>query len=134
MNTQPEAEEIIAQYVKLTGREARVSIYEFSLFDFLRAGFTCEEFVMVLTFLLRENKRNKFQYSIKLGALINDHQRFMDLLGEAKAKQRSTPAKPTEAAKVLASWRGTKPVSASNGELRHISEVFQEMRKATNPC
>lgn len=121
MNT--EAEEIIAQYVKITGREARVSIYEHSLFDFLRAGFSSMDFVCVVTFLLRENKRNSYQYSLKLGHLINDHQRFMDLLGEARAKMRNVIKPTTPKESVLSEWRGIKP--DSNGNCRSIAEFIK---------
>ena len=126
---QPEAEEIVAVYIKLTGREARVAIYEHSLYDFIRAGFTPSDFVIVVTFLLRENKKNKFQYSMKLGHLINDHQRFMDLLGEAKARERNRVKPPTAKEIVLEQFRGVTPESNGNG--RHVSEVFEAMRKAT---
>ncbi len=120
---QPEAEEIVAQYIKLTGREARVQIYEHSLFDLLRAGFTPDDFVCVLTFLLRENKRNKFQYSLKLGHLINDHARFMDLLGESRARQRNAVKAATPKEAILEQWRGCQPVS--NGNARRLSEFLK---------
>lgn len=122
---QPEAEEIVAQYIRLTGREARVAIYEHSLFDFIRAGFSSTDFVCVVTFLLRENKRNKFQYSLKLGHLINDHQRFMDLLGEAKAKERNRikPATPKEA--VLQAWRPTCGERVNGASVRRISDILK---------
>lgn len=119
----PEAEEIVAQYVKITGRDARVAIYEHSLWDYLRAGFTPDDFVCVVTFLLRENKRNKFQYSMKLGHLINDHQRFMDLLGEARAKMRNTIKPVTPKESVLESWRGCEPVK--NGDCHKLSEFLR---------
>lgn len=125
MNSQPEAEEIVAQYVKLTGREARVQIYEHSLYDFLRAGFSSMDFVCVVTFLLRENKRNSYQYSLKLGNLLNDHQRFMDLLGEARAKMRNVikPATPKES--VLESWRPTAGERVNGANVHKISEFLK---------
>lgn len=80
---------ILDAHFKLTGRESKLPIYEHALFDFVRAGFTDEDMVAVITFLIRENKRNHFQYSLKLGHLINDHMRFNDLLQEAKARDRN---------------------------------------------
>lgn len=121
---QPQADELIHQYVHLTGREARVSVYEYALFDFFRAGFTCEEFVLVITFMLRENKRNRFQYSLKLGNLINDHARFMDFLGEAKAKMRNAIKPTSEKEKTLTAWRGCEPVS--NGSVHRISDFLKQ--------
>lgn len=126
---QPQSCELIKQYTHLTGREARVQIYEYQLFDFFRSGFTCDEFVLVLTFLLRENKRNRFQYSLKLGGLITDHARFMDFLGEAKAKDRNRIKLPTSRESVLHEFRGVSP--EVKGNCRPVAEVFESLRKAT---
>ncbi len=125
---QPQADELILQYVHLTGREARVTIYEHMLFDFFRAGFTCEEFVLVVSFLVRENKRNKFQYSLKLGNLINDHARFMDLLGECKARERNRVSPPRPKECVLHQFRGITPEKPGN--CIPIKAVFEKLRDA----
>lgn len=126
---QSQADELILQYAHLTGREARVRAYEYALFSFFQAGFTCDEFVLVLNFVLRENKKNNFKYSIMLGNLIRDHGRFMDLLGEAKAKDRNHVKPPTPKELVLESFRGVAP--EPKGKTRHVSEVFNEMRRAS---
>ncbi len=123
---QPQADQLIHQYTHLTGREARVNVYEFALFDFFRAGFTCDEFVMVVTFLMRENKRNKFQYSLKLGHLLNDHSRFMDFLGEAKAKDRNKVLPPTPRESVLQDFRRTSP--EPTGAFLSAAEVISRLK------
>lgn len=125
---QPEADKLCHQYTHLTGREARVQVYEYSLFAFFQAGFTCDEFVLVLNFLLRENKRNRFQYSIKLGHLIQDLSRFMDLLGEAKAVERNRPPKPTPRDIVLSDFRRVTP--EPEGKFVPIKDVINGLREA----
>lgn len=124
---QPKADELVHHYTHLTGREARVQVYEYSLFAFFQAGFTCDEFVLVLSFLLRENKRNRFQYSIKLGSIVTDHAKFMDLLGEAKAVERNRPPKPTPREIVLSDFRRSSPEPVSHPMAAH--EVIKKLRE-----
>lgn len=120
---------VLDAYVRLTGREAKVGIYEFSLYDFVRAGFTAEDMIVVVTFLLRENKRNHFQYSLKLGHLINDHMRFNDLLQEAKAKERNRNPAPTPKEKVLSQFR---PVVGENLTATGALSVGEIMKKISH--
>lgn len=127
---QPQACDLVHQYTHLTGREARIQVYEHALFDFFRVGFTVDEFVTVLAFLIRENKRNRFQYSIKLGHLINDHSKFMDYLGEAKAVNRNTVKPPSPKQEILHAFRGITPERAGN--CVPIKEVFEKLREATS--
>jgi len=92
---------ILYEYTRLTGRAAPIAIYDASLFPFVRAGFTADDMRTVVEHMLRENKRNHFQYGLKLSPLLNDLQRFNDLLEEAKAKNRNCRPAPTAKEKAL---------------------------------
>ena len=85
-----------------------------------------DDLEVVLRFLIRENRRNSYQYNISLGTLIRDHERFMDLLGEAQAKQRNRPKVVTARDVVLRQLRpevdGT--VVGGNGG-RMVADIFK---------
>lgn len=127
MNFTEQSAELVAQYTRLTGREARVSVYEHALYDYFRAGFTPADLVLVLGYLLRENKRNSYQYSIKLGHLIGDHERFMDLLGEAKAKLRNSVKPASARQEVLQAFRPVAdPEMEGKGNCHRLSEFIRK--------
>lgn len=118
---------IHAVHVKLTGRESRYQVYERSLYDFVQAGFTAEDMEIVLAFMLRENKRNDWKYSLQLGKLLGDHERFQDLLSDAKARLRNMKKMPTPKEVAIEQLRPVvvEPLPAATG--RTIGEVFRTM-------
>lgn len=117
--------EIHAVHVKLTGRESKYPIYEISLYDFAQVGFTADDMATVLGFLLRENRRNDFKYSIHLGKLLSDHERFQDLLGEAQAKTRNLKKPPTAKESALQELRPIVVDQLPRDTGRTIGEVFR---------
>lgn len=121
---------IHAIHVKLTGRDSRYQIYERSLWDFVQAGFTADDMTTVLSFLLRENRRNDYKYCVQLGRLIGDHERFEDLLHEAKAKTRNLKKPPTGKEIALQELRPVVVPHVPNGSGRSIGEVFRSIGDA----
>lgn len=120
--------EILDAYTRLSGREAKLGVYEHSLFDWVRAGFTKEDMITVINYINRENRRNDFKYSLRLGHLINDHQRFEDLLQEAKAKDRNRVKPPTERQKVLSEFRGTPAETEGTGTVRQWGDILKTIK------
>lgn len=120
-------EQVLDCYVRLTGREAKLSVYEFSLFDYIRSGFTVEDMTTVIQFIIKENKRNSFQYSLKLGHLLNDQMRFSDLLQEAKARLRNQkqPLSPKE--KVLQQLRPTVSKTETGTIAVSVKDVLKKI-------
>lgn len=127
MNDKPELQLILDAHFRLTGRESRLPIYEHALFDFVRAGFTDVDMTTVLTFLMRENNRNHFQYSLKLGHLINDHMRFNDLLQEARARERNRRPAPTAKEKVLQQFRPAMGETATTTGAMSIKDILRKV-------
>lgn len=118
---------ILDAHQRLTGRESKLPIYEHALFDFVRAGFTHEDMATVITFLMRENKRNQFQYSLKLGHLINDHMRFNDLLQEAKARERNRRPAPTAKERVLSQFRPTTGETLTTTGALSVKQILKKV-------
>lgn len=116
---------IHAIHVKLTGRESRYQVYERSLYDFVQAGFTAEDMEIVLAFMLRENKRNDWKYSLQLGKLLGDHERFQDLLSDAKARLRNMKKPPTPKEIAIEQLRPTVAETPTPGRPRTIGEIFR---------
>lgn len=112
-NPSDQFQPILNEYTRLTGRSAPLGLYESSLFSFVRAGFTVADMTLVLNFILRENSKNHFKYGLKLGTMINDLQRFNDLLEEAKARRRNHIPPPTNREKVLQEF---SPVVVEGGQ------------------
>jgi len=125
MNPYDNLIDILSAYTSISGREARLPIYEHSLFDWVKAGFTKSDMIIVLNFIIRENRKNDYKYSLRLGPLINDLQRFSDLLEEAKAKERNRKVAPTAKERVLKEFRGVEHEPAAN--VRNIGEIFKGM-------
>lgn len=124
-DTETALRNIHAVHVKMTGRESKYQIYERSLYDFHQSGFTDADMATVLGFLIRENKRNTFQYSVQLGRLISDHERFQDLLSEAKAKMRNLKPAPTPKETALEQLRPTAVEQPANGNGKTIGQIFR---------
>jgi len=119
---------ILAEYTRLTGREAPVGLYDHSLFEYVRAGFTADDMRIVVQFIMNENKRNHFQYSLRLGVLLRDLERFNDLLQEAKVKERNRRPKPTPKEKALSQLR---PIIGENLTATGASSVQDIIKKIT---
>jgi len=126
-------EPILTAYSEATGRAASIVHYEYAIGKFAAMGFTAEDMATVCKFLVRENKRRQFQfqYSLKLSPLLNDPEKFSDLLQEARARIR--PA-PTPAQKVLAQFRGvsetetiTSPTMAKDAAKAALASLAKEL-------
>ncbi len=118
---------ILSEYSRLTGRNAPLSLYDASLFPFVRAGFTADDMRIVIEFIQRENKRNHYQYGLKLGSLINDLQRFNDLLEEAKAKERNRRPATTPKEKVLSQLRPTVSENLTSTGAMTVKDVLRKV-------
>jgi hypothetical protein len=129
MTTTETLASILEAYTLLSGREAKLPIYEHSLFDWVRAGFTKEDMIIVVQFIVRENRHNTFKYSLKLGHLINDHQRFNDLLEEAKAKERNRRPAMTPKEKVLSQLRPVMGETMTVTEIPTAGEILKRVLK-----
>jgi len=120
---------ILAEYTRLTGREAPVGIYDHSLFEYVRAGFTADDMRIVVQFIMSENKRNHFQYSLRLGPLLRDLERFNDLLQEAKVKERNRRRAPTPKEKVLNQLRPTVGEPLTSTGAMSVKEIIKKITK-----
>lgn len=106
-------EKILNVYTTLTGRAAGFIAYEYDLGKYAMAGYTAENMETVIKFMLRENSRNTFKYSLRLDKLLHDLGRFDSLLGEASARMRNIKPTPTPQQKVLAQFRGVAETETS---------------------
>lgn len=92
-------------YCKMTGFCANYRVYEGAWHHFSKSGYTENDLRAVLSYLLLENRRNRYAYSLKLSKLLDwQHHHFDALLCEARAKQRNRRPQPTQRDKVLSAY------------------------------
>ena len=119
---------LLDTYNTLTGSVARYGVYERAAFDWFKAGFTLDDFKLVIGYLKRENQRNDYKYSMKLSKLLNDHEHFNDLLNEATAKERNRIKPRTPQQTVVDEFRHTMtttqpaPALSLKDVMRRMSE------------
>lgn len=102
----------------------KYAIYERSWADFIAKGFTEADLCCVILFLQRENRRNTYAYSLRLGKLLDfRYHHFADLLAEAQAKNRNRRHKLTGKDQVLAQYE-----RKVNPELTPVPLVAKSIR------
>jgi|SRR6185503_4096041 len=116
-------------FCQITGFEPKYAIYERSWADYVTKGFTEADLRCVLLFLIGENRRNTFSYSLRLGKLLDfQYHHFADLLAEAQAKHRNRRSPKTARESVLNSFRPAV-VEPVVGMAKSVKEILAEMSK-----
>jgi hypothetical protein len=123
----PDPSKIIEAYNAITGDRQSLMAWEFKIHQFVQAGYTANDMVGVLRYMLDENKNNPYHknkpYSMALGPLL-DLQRFADL--RSRAMQKYGTAKPSNRDKVLASWHGFD--RHQDGSARAVAQIMRGMQ------
>lgn len=122
-----ELQPILAAYLKTTGRQCNYMVHEYALFAYHQAGYTAEDMTLVCQFLVRENRRNSYQYSLHLTKLIGDLARFDDILNDARAKERNRPKPPTPKEQVLAQFRPAIEQTLTGTTALTVKEVLRRI-------
>jgi hypothetical protein len=124
----PDPSKIIEAYNAVTGDRQSLMAWEFKLHQFVQAGYSANDMVGVLKYLLDENQNNPFHknkpYSLALGPLL-DLQRFADLRSRAMQKY-GKKANKTAGAQVLKNWRGFG--SGDESAARLVGEVLRKIQ------
>lgn len=123
-----------ALWCKLTGQspdELRYVACERILFDYVNNGFTEDNLLHVLTFLIYQNHKAtepKFRVHLRFHRIM-ELETFASYLGEAGPWYRNRKQKPTEKALTLASFRSTHPEPEPGGPVRSWGEVLQAIKQ-----
>ena len=110
-------------YRRITGIEIHEMRHNELFFAFCQGGYTEQDLKDVLHWIDRENKKNSYQYSLRISNLIGDLDTFDERRAEA---QRRKPAARSAGQRTVDSFRGYQEPLPTNNTM-HISEV---MRKA----
>lgn len=122
---------IHAVWCQTTGQELHFKATERIFYEMAKLDFKPDDLLCVLTHVLWYNKTHKHApMKVQIHKLCGDLEIFASILADAKQRERSQPKKPTPKEIVLHEFRGITP--ETNGKPRHVSEIFAEMRKATN--
>jgi hypothetical protein len=119
-------------WCKLTGQspdEIRYATCERLLFDYVNNGFTEDNLLHVLTFIMHQNQKASHpRYRTRLlFHRIMDLETFASILGEAGPWYRNRKRPHTEKARTVAAFRGEAPAVEQPGSTRHISEIFKAL-------
>ncbi len=124
---------IHAAFSEELGAEPKFRVHERAYCDFISTGYTAADVRLVIRHIKSENKKmNGAAHSLRVDRLLDfDYRRFDSLLTQAKAIHRNRIPPPTPKEATIQAFRGGT-VEVSNGKPRHISEVFNEMRKCAS--
>lgn len=125
-----ELERCLSVYQSLTQLQVKPLIWESALTDFLAHGYTPDDLGLVVSHLLRENKRMKgAKFSLRLNTLLDwQYERFDSFLAEARAVQRNRPRLDAKDV-VLSQWRGVPP-TRTGAEAVKVSEVLRKLKQS----
>lgn len=114
----------------LTGQELHFRATERLFYELFKMDFTEDDLKCVLRHVIGYNKTHPHApMKVQAHKLLGDLEVFGSILAEARAKERNRPKPPTAKEIVLKEFRGVVPTE-SNGNGRHVSEIFANMRKA----
>lgn len=115
----------------VTGQELHFRATERLFYELFKMDFTEDDLKCVLNHVLAYNRTHKHApMKVQVHKLLGDLEIFASILAEARAKDRSKPKSATPKEIVLQEFRGVTPPE-SNGNGRHVSEIFANMRKAS---
>lgn len=118
---------ILAAYTKATGRQCNYMVHEYGLWAYKQAGFGESDMALVCSFLIRENSRNNYKYSLHLTKLIGDLARFDDLLCEAKAVSRNRKPPPTPREQVQSLLRPVVGEATQTGSAMSVQDILRKV-------
>lgn len=124
---QAELSAILGVYIQATGRQCNYMVHEYALFAYKQAGFTAEDMSMVCNFLVRENNRNNYKYSLHLTKLIGDLARFDDILCEARAVFRNRKPPPTPRQQVQQQFSPVVGEPTQTGTAMSVQEILKRV-------
>ncbi len=120
-------------WCKLTGQspdEVKYAQCERLLFDLVNNGYTEDNLLHVVTFILHQNSKAshpKFRKPLRF-RVIMELEEFASILGEAGPWFRNRRPAPTAKASVVSAFRNEPVQVEQAGTTRHISEVFQAIK------
>lgn len=114
-----------------TGQSVNLRATERIWFELANLDFTAEDLLSVIKHVLHFNKTHaSCPMKVQAHKICGDVEVFASICAEAKCRERNKLHKPTAKETVLHQFRGITPEQPGNG--RHVSEVFEQMRKATS--
>lgn len=123
-----------ALWCKLTGQspeEIRYATCERLLFEYVHSGFTEDNLLHVLTFIMHQNQKASHpRYRTRLlFHRIMDLETFASILGEAGPWYRNRKQKPTAKSLTVAAFRGEAPQVEQSGSTRSVKEIFKSLQQ-----
>lgn len=122
-------------YCEFTGRKQTFAIWERCWHEWAKF-FTLEDLKAVLSYVHRHNKKESWQYSLKLTHLL-EPQHFDDLLGEARAHQRTDAAHAQSSSPsnvVVRQFRQSDDTTLnqkpSEQSAKNMAQIMEAMKKA----
>lgn len=114
-------------YTSITGLEVKKCIHIRAYADYLAHGFTLDDWRCVLLYLRLQNRRmNGAAYSLRLNSLLDfEYHKFDSFLAEARAVHRNRVV-PSAREKVLNSWRGMPPETATANTAVQAKSVVKD--------
>lgn len=119
-----------ACWCETTGQTLHFQATQRLFWELAKMEFTPDDLLCVLKHVLAYNKSHAHApMKVQVHKLLGDLEIFASILADARARERNRVPKPTAKEIVLEQFRGVTP--EPNGKIRHVSEIFDEMRKAT---
>jgi hypothetical protein len=123
-----EIEKLHRAYTETTGLQCNLRVHERAFADFLAHGFTTDDLICVLKYLMRENQRMAgAKFTLRLDRLMDyEYRHFDSLLSEARAGQRNR-VKPAPKAETLKSWRGLPTQTEHGAPCRRVGDILRNL-------
>lgn len=109
-------------YTRLTGVALHASLHQDSFYRFAKL-FNEQDLADVLDWLKRQNAKNRYQYSMRLTALIGDLEHFDELLGLARVRR---PKTRTNAEQAVDEFRGYRPELPTEANVIHFKDALRK--------
>lgn len=117
---------------QVTGQDLHFKATERLFYELWKMEFKPDDLLCVLKHVLQYNKTHQnAQMKVQVHKLLGDLTVFASILAEARARERNRIKPHTPKENVLAEFRGGF-VEVPTAKPRHVSEIFDEMRKCTN--